>query len=309
MSYPRPALRRQNSKVRFSRGDMSPVGTMASDSTIHGVHHRHGSSSQPAQVAPSDEQDSYDANSYNFAATEISLSQSQDSPHDRSSGLYHHLTNEEDEEVSLRPVDSESQRYQSFQAEERDDAYTATPPRLTSRRFSPAQRPSLDNVFLHEQHGAVAQDVSPRNSTIMNAYSLPAHPLYQPTQISPQTRPSSGFRASLVMPSVSPGSPQRAVPHEAVVERTDYPGSPHRGSPYRSSVPVLGATPPRIVLEQHRISYPSPRMDNPQFGSPRGDSRGSPVPDQGRRASDFMRHDEHDRRLSPVPPYQSPRAS
>ena len=306
MSSPnRPALRRQDSKVRFSRGDMSPVGTMASDSTVHGVHHHYHHDD------PQDEQELYDANSYPFTNE---TSRSEDN-----GGFYRGVS---EDEMTLDPHDSQSQRYGDYDEPVRaPDVYTSTPPRVGTRRWtnSQQQRPPLDTLLSEEAVEQVNNSsnmiISPRGSTIVGNYDSPSGPPPQnrsPYQHSPQTRPSSALRASLVIPSNGPGSPQRVKPQEAVIERLDYP----RGSPARLSMPNIGATPPRRIAEQHRSSAPngSPIIGSPQFGSPspRQPVRQSPTPDAYNRPQGYRRYDDYDRptdRLSPVPPYQSPRNS
>ena len=288
----RPGLRRQDSKVRFSRTDMSPVGTMASDSTIHGPHHhpQHHHASQDEQ-----EQSLYDVNSYPFAPTTEHDGYSQGLPG-------------EDDDVSLHPHDSESQRYVEYDRSLRaPDEYTSTPPRVGGRQWMGTQqhRPSLDTLLSAE---AIQQypdpntisrnmSVSPRGSTVLDNHDA------TPQNRSPyQNRPSSALRSSLVAPHGGLGSPQRAMPQEAVIERLEYP----RGSPARSSLLNIGATPPRRMLEQHCASAPtgSPGVGSPQFGSPRQSAPDAfRSPPQG-----YRRYDEYDR-LSPIPPNQSPRNS
>ena len=302
MASPRPVLKRSNSKVRFSRADMSPVGTMASDSTVHGVHGQHSRPPQtgPGTGAPSDPyaydqgQGAYDINSYPFSE-DISLSTSnapEDHPLSGHAGGYYREVASEDE---LHPHDSQSQQYQS------NDGYTATPSRVGgSRQWGVAQRPGLDTLLSADQLTQMDGDVSPRGSTAGGIpYENPSRAAYQG---SPHARPASALRSSLVMPSHPPGSPQRGADG-------DYPGSPLRGSAIRASVPNMH-TSPRRVLEQHRGSAPpefgSPTMGSPRFGSPRG----SPNPA-------IRRYPEYEQagpgvgldRLSPVPPYGSPRSS
>lgn len=275
----RPVLRRQNSKVRFTRTDMSPVGTMASESTIHGVHHQHHRQSRDdPQREHEDEQELYDVNSYPFSS-EVS----RDVPPSDDHGAYHRgVPGEED--VELHPLEEQVQRYEDYDEPTRaTDGYTSTPPRVGARRWTNSQqhRPSLDTLLSAEavEHfrspNRNDMSVSPRNSTVVGNYDVPsAHPVQNrsPYQGSPQSRPPSALRASLVIPSNAPGSPQHALGYEAVVERLDYP----RGSPTRSSMPALGATPPRRVFEQHRVSVPteSPVIGSPQFGHP-AKTRGS----------------------------------
>ena len=280
---------------------MSPVGTMASDSTVHGVHHHH---QPPPRVQP-EEEELYDDNSYAF-----SNGASHDMPASDVGGYYQSVG--EEDEVTLHPHDSQSQRYAEYD-ETIADGYTSTPSRVAARRWtnSPQARPGLATMM--DQHAVQSHPtdmVSPRGSTVVGDYppSTPPRPSFQH---SPQTRPTSALRSSLVMPSNAPGSPQRMTPHEAVIERIDYP----RGSPARSSMPNIGSTPPRRVIEQHRVSAPnaSPVVGSPQYGSPRQVLQQSPNPDVFTRSPGYKQYDEYyrrvDRRLSPVPPYQSPRNS
>jgi len=297
MASPRPVLKRQNSKVRFSRADMSPIGTMASDSTVHGVHGQHSQPrlqdpfTQPAgpqatvsypQYGEHEEEQRYTIDSYPFSE-DISLSTSEAPDPAHPSAYYREMG--PDEEV--HPHDSGSQRFES------NDGYTATPPRVGSgRRWStPQHRPTLDTL---KSADTVDQMVSPRGS-VLGAYDNPRSPY----QGSPQARPASALRSSLVMPQH--GSPQHGGQRD---ERLDYPGVPYRNSPVRSSAPNIG-TPPRRMLDQHRASVPeygSPVIGSPHFGSPRG----SPNP-AIRRYPEYETAPQD--RLSPVPPYQSPRNS
>lgn len=280
----RPALKRQNSKVRFSRADMSPVGTMASDSTVHGVHNQHAAHHVPTNTDHGyefEQEQTYDINSYPFTE-EVSLSTSTADPHPQAS-YYREVPSEEE----IHPHDSESQRYES------NDGYTATPPRVGgSKRWSTQHRPSLDPLLAAEvQHPL--HDVSPRGSITINQASY-ENPSRSPYQGSPHR--GSVLRSSLVMP----GSPQRGLDG---LQTNDYPPNPYRCAGTRASAPVI-STPPRRMLDQHRPSAPefgSPIIGSPQFGSPRG----SPNPAIRR----YPEYETASDRLSPVPPYQSPRNS
>ena len=280
MAQPRPVLKRQNSKVRFSRGEMSPVGTMASDSTVHGVHGQH------APTNPLDheyEQQIYDVNSYPFSE-EIALSTSEAPSNIPQQPYYREIAPDED----IHPNDSQSQRHES------NDGYTATPPRVGSRRWSTNQhRPVLDTL-LSANGSELPRDVSPRGSTSVSPYDNPSRSPYH-------SSPRPAIRSSLVMPHPS-GSPQRNHPLD---ERAEYNSSPYKGMPTRSSVPDLN-TPSRRMLDQHQHrpsapEYGSPIINSPQFGSPRGSQ--SPAI---RRYPDYEAPVD---RASPVPPYQSPRNS
>ncbi|ORY21980.1 hypothetical protein BCR39DRAFT_552470 [Naematelia encephala] len=291
--YPRPALKRQNSKVRFSRTDMSPVGTMASDSTVHGVHGQH-SYRQNEQDQGYEEQEMYDGSEQPFT-TEMDLSLSRDDPRD--DGGYYQGVPQAQAEVKREYGDVPPV-----------DGYTSTPPRVSARRWSnsPAtqHRPTLETLISGNEvqsYHPLGDLVSPRTSSFGRAP--------EPYQNSPQPRPSSAFRPALVLPPNAPGSPHQAQAQHAIVERLDYPGSPQRNM--RPSVPNIG-TPPRTTYEQHRSSVPV--FQSPQIGSPRHTPRGSPNPEllQQHRGSGFRRYDDYpgpDQRLSPVPPYQSPRQS
>lgn len=270
----RPALKRTNSKVRFSRADMSPVGTMASDSTVHGVHGQH-SQSQPQNTEHGyeyEQEQPYDINSYPFSE-EISLSTST-APEPQAAQYYREPQGE-----NAHPLAPDA-RY------EPNDGYTNTPPRVGgSKRWSiPQHRPSLDPLLSADPR--LVQDVSPRGS-ILGAYDTPTR---SPYQGSPHSR-GSAIRSSLVMPHA--GSPRDA---------TEYPENPYRNTGTRSSAPV--STTPRRLLDQHRPSAPefgSPVVGSPQYGSPRG----SPNPAIRR----YPEYEAPPDRLSPVPPYQSPRNS
>lgn len=201
----RPVLRRQNSKVRFSRRDMSPIGTMASDSTIHGPHHR--TQQQQLEEAEAEQHQLYDTSSYSYSAEE-----ELEAPVSESAEYYDGLAGEEDD-ASLHPHDSESQRYVD-DYEESARVYTSTPPRVGARRWSnaPQGRPTIDPFpASHGRDNANYSNmsVSPRGSTIMDGYSAPSTP---PQNRSPyQNRPASALRTSLVVPSSGPSSPQRAI--------------------------------------------------------------------------------------------------
>lgn len=296
---PRPVLRRQSSKVRFSRGDMSPVGTMASDPSIHGIPHRSSVQEHPGQgQAPLhqhgyDEQELYDSNSYPFTNADISLSASRDAPTEEG-GEYRQVQHDE----PFNPYEHEQEYHDQGQpvlGPQVNDGYTATPPRVGSKRFSMSQRPQLDTLYSGNQ---VAQynreDVSPRGSTFNDPSSFPPQ-----IHSSPAQRP---VRSSLVM---NYGSPR---PQEAEHYNYPTPDSPHR---IRASVPTLPATPRRLLeQQQHRISAPninvSPHMaqfGSPHIGSPRQNQSPRPGSDFGLGGSGFKRFDQDER--SPAPPYPS----
>ena len=289
---------------------MSPVGTMASDSTVHGVHHQHRNREWD-QGEEEQEQELYDTNSFPFASKSL-----REIPPSEDDGPHYTYVMGDDEETGVYG----SERYEGY--EQQIDAYTSTPPRVAARRCTNSQhhRPTLDtrsSAELVEHQGQQTcndMNVSPRNSTVVNHYSSPAGNPPQnrlPHQNPPQNRPYSAFRASLVIPSDGLSSSHRVIPQEAVVERSDYP----RGAFERSSMPNIGMnnTPCRS-LEQHRASAPngSPVLASPRLGSPRQSARQPPVPNNVHVAQGFKQYEEYERnidRLSPVPPYQSPRNS
>jgi hypothetical protein len=258
---------------------MSPVGTMASDSTVHGVHNQHRH-----PVSGEEDQALYDTNSYPFN-NDISLSTSRDEPPEETA-YYQSIGGGEEDDITLHPHDSGSQR----------------------AGVGAGARGGYANW---ERNGLGVEsgnngDISPRGSTIVGPYETGSG-----YQYSPQHR-GSAFRSSLVMP----GSPRQPIPQQVqaheLPERLDFPPSPHRGSQIRSSLPNIGTPPRRVVIDQHRGSAPvngSPIIGSPQF---REAPRGSPQPQDGfrgyRRYDEFERPNERDH-LSPVPPYQSPRNS
>lgn len=292
----RPILRRQSSKVRFSRGDMSPVGTMVSDSDLHsGPAQHHSAQTQPLLSSASPpgqrpsqpyDQDAYDINTYPFGDTaEISLSQSQDRGVTDASGRYRGVPSEE---VPLNPYDTSGGQ----------DHYTATPPRPSARRFtgsspSPVHRPTLDTVVSASDIRYTSAEISPRNTSQMDSYQMP------PIQSSPAQRPSTVLRPALVgSHAATQRSPQ--VEHEQPYSPRPsiQPGSPAQQSPRPSMQP--GSPALRRPYDGHRPSG--------NFGSPRD----SPRPDNYRPsvAPGYRRSEYEDRTgLTPAPVYGPPRNS
>lgn len=288
---PRPALKRQSSKVRFSRCDMSPVGTMVSDNDGQGGSnlHQSGPIAPPTLHNPFREvdQDPYDIDSYPFGAnTEIALSQSQDHGVTDSSGRYREIPNE-----SFNPYED---------APEDRDPYTAAPPRMSSARRYPASvvnttptqvhRPTLDSLVPINDARYASAEISPRNTAGMDSYVMP------PVHTSPAPRPASALRPSLVS---NYQSPRQSVQHTAETEYAEYT---QQNSPRaRASIP---ASAPRRLAEQARQSIPQgcPR----EMGSPR--SHQSPRPSEPFRPGPGYRRNEYEERtgLTPGPTYQRP---
>jgi hypothetical protein len=289
---PRPALKRQSSKVRFSRGDMSPVGTMVSDNDNQGgsTLHQSGPVHPPALINPFRDLNSeaYDINSYPFgASTEIALSQSQDQGQ----------TQFNTQNNGYRGVPTDNP-YEDAPGEH--DPYTAAPPRMSSRRFPPGNnttptqghRPTLESLLPHNNMQYSSAEISPRNTAGMDSYVMP------PVHTSPAPRPASALRPSLV--NYYPSPQQRPI-HE-MEQYADY----NNGSPRtRASIP---ASAPRRLMEQQRPSMQqgSPR-DSAQIGSPRNHQSPRPseqrVPEQYRPG--FRRNEYEDRTgLTPGPTYQ-----
>jgi hypothetical protein len=291
---PRPALKRQSSKVRFSRGDMSPVGTMVSDTDNQGgsTLHQSGPVHPPALINPFRDLNSeaYDINSYPFgASTEIALSQSQDN------GTYDNTTmNTHNNGYMGVPTDNP---YEDAPGEH--DPYTTAPPRMSSRRFPPGNnttptqghRPTLDALLPQNNMQYSSAEISPRNTAGMDSYIMP------PVHTSPAPRPASALRPSIVN---NYPSPQQRPIHE-MEQYADY----QNGSPRaRASIP---ASAPRRLMEQQRPSIPqgSPR-DSGQIGSPRNHQ--SPRPSEQFRPGPGYRRNEYEDRtgLTPGPTYQRP---
>jgi len=293
---PRPVLKRQSSKVRFSRGDMSPVGTMVSDTDNQGEStlHQSGPVHPPALINPFRDLNSeaYDIDSYPFgASTEIALSQSQDNGTSMN-------TNINTQNNGYRGVPTNNP-YEDAPGEQ--DTYTTAPPRMSSRRFpannntTPTQghRPTLDALLPHNHMPYSSAEISPRNTAGMDSYIMP------PVHTSPAPRPASALRPSLVNNYPSPQ--QRPVHQEMEGQYADY----HDGSPrVRASIP---ASAPRRLMEQQRPSMQqgSPR-DSGQIGSPRNHQ--SPRPSEQFRPGPGYRRNEYEDRtgLTPGPTYNRP---
>lgn len=274
----RPILRRQSSKVRFSRGDnMSPVGTMVSDSDLRpGV----GPAQQSTTANNNGNQQAavYDVNSYPFeVTTEISLSQSQDRGRDVP-----------EDQVPLNPYAQQ-------------DHYTATPPRPSTVRRStgpvpvpgiqaPVHRPTLD-ALVPGPYGSA--EISPRNTTGVDSYEMP------PVHNSPAQRPSSVLRPSIV---ANYPSPQRA-------EQAEY--QPPQGSP-RAARPSMPPQSPaqqaqRRMYDQHQAQH---RPSAPAvMGSPRESPRPDTYTQYRPSVAPGYRRNEYEERsgITPGPTYGSPR--
>lgn len=335
MASPRPVLKRQGSKVRFSRGEMSPVGTMASDSTVHGVHGQHSYMPQPSQQQrqqasgqyTDDEGSVYDGNQYPYSE-DISLAPSQDPSMVGNQAYYRQVDHrEEEDEQSIHPHDSSSQRFDNsardLGAPIPPDGYTATPPRVgtTRRATNTAQhRPQLDNLYAGPEASerfnpppdqrARVEDVSPRGS-VVGGYEQQYNqtPNRQPYNVpmngSPQARPPSAMRSHYQQ-----GAPPRLDSQPRYDQNGQYDQG--RDGAYRGSTPArmsqlnVGTPSRRVDPQQQRHSVPdgSPHVNEAQYGSPRS-------PPQGIRR--YPEYEDaavaHQQRLSAAPPYQSPRNS
>lgn len=336
----RPNLRRQSSKVRFSRGDMSPVGTMVSDmdvpsgsghdhTVIHAAHRPNpplnNINSSPSPVSQrqgnntyNNSQAVYDINSYPFdGSTEISLSQSRDQPPVNQNARWRDVN---EDQVPLNPYENSADQ----------DHYKSTPPRPSARRWTnananpnvsptqnpypspPTHRPSL-GALVPPIVGAryASADISPRNTMGMDSYQVP------PVQTSPAQRPSSTLRPSIIN---NFPTPQRATPPEG-----EY-GSPRpsvqSGSPIpnRSSIQSGSPVPNRPSIQSGSPvpNRPSIQSGNPGQRRPYDQQRpsvgnvGSPRHEQLRSSmAPGYRRAEYEERtgLTPAPDYGSPRSS
>lgn len=294
---PRPALKRQSSKVRFSRGDMSPVGTMVSDNDGQGgaTLHQSGPTAPPVLHNPFRDlnQDAYEINSYSFdGSTEIALSQSRDQAPNDNNGRYRGVPSED---ASFNPYED---------APEDHDPYTTAPPRMSARRYpgsganttpTQAHRPTLDSLLPINDMRYASAEISPRNTAGMDSYVMP------PVHTSPAPRPASALRPSLVNNFPSPKrSMQQNNPE------SDYAEYQQQNSPRaRASIP---ASAPRRIMEQQQARQSIPQSaprDMLQMGSPRNNQ--SPRPEPFRPGPGYRRNEYEERTgLTPGPTYQRP---
>ena len=280
----RPNLRRQSSKVRFSRGDMSPVGTMVSDtdapggpgydpSVLHAAHRPNpplnNLNNSPMAQSPrhggnndnnNNQQAVYDINSYPFdGSTKISLSHSRDQGPVNQNDRWRDMN---EEQVPLNPYENSAEQ----------DHYTSTPPRPSARRWtnanananaspntytaSPTQRPSLGPLLPINDTRYASADISPRNTMGMEPYQLP------PLPASPAQRPSSTLRPSIIN---NLASPQRGSAQEGELgspRGSVQPGSP---VPNRPSIQPGGPVPNRPSIQS---GSPGPNRPSIQSCTP-----------------------------------------
>ncbi|KAK4686118.1 hypothetical protein P7C73_g4009, partial [Tremellales sp. Uapishka_1] len=274
MSYtPRPSLKpgdRRDSKVRFSRAETEPVGTMASDSTAHGVHHPR---TEPPFQPPPQAQQVYDINDYPFGE-EIALTESRDQEPEAPPAEYEQTTN-------------------------LDDAYTPPPARVGARRYTNTQihRPTLDTLLSGEtaHYESPNQNISPRGSTMIDPNLNAETFAYQ--------SPRPNVRASLVMPS----SPRQEVFVEGSPRDRGMRAS-IQDTPSRRLLEYQRASLPNHSPVIASPQFGSPRM--PPHRTTPAQSPVVDVFNRSREYDRPAYYEQDRERLSPVPPYQhTPRGS
>lgn len=281
-----PTEPRRQSTVRFSRGDMSPIGTMASDSTINGPHvhptplqfQQEQAAARLRAQAQSPSQSSPARNSYIAASQQPLTSIREASPQPPQprqyldaayDGATYPLTSEvslgpseaprseanseyygapHDETETLAPGDSESVRYAAIA-----DSYTVAPPRVSGRRQT------LD------MHGAAmdADMMSPRSTTAYGQYDdfIAFDPRQSPARAPQQRHSVTGVDQPLLQASPGGG---RAYPYRASESAIPPRVTP---SPRNNRVDDLIGGSPYALPDQR---YADPRMvSQPDVFSPR----------------------------------------
>ena len=269
---PRPVLKHRDSKVKFYREDKCPIGTMSSDTDAQGSHHPSTPSARVPQIINSNltsPEDAYDVNTYNQAHQMIAHS-----PPSRAqgSGMDRYYNSEAGPDVSHVNIHSgppttptrQHARHQSTGA----DAYTATPPRVGTRRLTNPggmRRPTLDAIPSEADITSSiipilpVEMVSPR-TTVDNYFGSPRQ----------QAAPSGQTSA---MPSTPPG---RAVP-QIRDGRPQYPQEAFLGSPRSRFDQVDMGTPLRTMFDQQGLPITVPQQGSP-ISSKRYDEHDYPVP-------------------------------
>ena len=269
----RPGMRRHSSAVRFSRGDRSPIGTLTSDDSTQGV------ARPPNQSAPHDQSGAYDVNAYPVVS-ETSAS-----------GYTNPYYNSEADDTEL---ESRTQRESAASSETitpgsriQVDPYTATPPRVSTRRMtnpSAATPPPEVRQQFATPPGVHRDDemVSPRSNP--SEWDSP-RPDWQPQSATPARRP-------LPSDSLAQSPRQPGTPSDWGSPRAQWQPQPPSPSPARLPSALKNASPamqpytgnsyspsasPFMGSQQRYPEFPTRRptetRPSPAFGPPGADAQ------------------------------------